>query len=78
MLNNMDEMSLQHKQIMMKTIQKLNSFIIKRRYSKLADDIKLVITTPIGEEVELYTAEDAEAYKDHLERILSMERMYSR
>lgn len=74
----MDEMSLQYKQVMMKTIQKLNSFIIKRKYSNLADDIKLVITTPIGEEVELYTVEDAESYKDHLERILSMERMYSR
>jgi hypothetical protein len=77
MLNNMDEMSLQHKQTMMKTIQRLNSFILKRKHSNLADDIKLVVTTPIGEEIEIYTAADAEDYKNRLEQILSMEKMYA-
>lgn len=74
----MEDMSISDKETIMRTIQVLNSFIQKRKYSNLANDIKLVITTPIGEEFEILTAADAEACKLRMERILDMEKMLSR
>lgn len=74
----MDLMSLEHKQSFMKTIQILNAFIQKRRYSKLMNDTKLKIITPVGEEIDIYTAADAEACKERIQMMLDMERLYSR
>ena len=74
----MDEMSLEHKQALMKTIQVLTNFIHKRKYSTLADNIKLRIITPIGEEVDIYTAAEAELYKSRMQSILDLEKVYSK
>lgn len=73
----MDEMDLYSKQALMKTIALLNSFIQKRRYSNLADNVKLKIVTPVGEELEVLTAADAEKCRDTFQTMLDMERMMS-
>lgn len=74
----MNEMSLEHKQALMKTIQVLTNFIHKRKYSTLADNIKLKIITPIGEEIDIYTAAEAEVYKSRMQSMLDLEKAYSK
>lgn len=74
----MDEMSLEHKQSVMKTIQVLTNFIHKRKYSTLADNVKIRVITPIGEEIDIYTAAEAEACKDRMQKILDLEKAYSK
>lgn len=79
MLNlNGNHMSIDYKCSLLKTIQALNSFIIRRKYSSTANSSKLLISTPVGEEIEIYTAEEAEMYKQKLESILEFERLYSK
>lgn len=75
---NGNQMSIGYKQAVLRTIQFLNSFIIRRKYSKRADSSKLVIITPLGEEMEIYTVQEAEEYKARLESMLEFERLYSR
>lgn len=74
----MDEMSLEHKQSVMKTIQVLTNFIHKRKYSTLADNVKIRVITPIGEEIDIYTAAEAEACKNRMQKILDLEKAYSK
>ena len=42
------------------------------------NDTKLKIITPVGEEIDIYTAADAEACKERIQMMLDMERLYSR
>ena len=75
---DMQEMSLAHRQTFIKTIQVLTNFIQKRRYSKFADNIKLRIITPAGEEKEIFTAAEAEECKEQIQKVLDLERLYSK
>lgn len=75
---NMNEMTLNQKQAVMKTIQVLNNFIQKRRHSTLMDNTRLRIMTVAGEEIEIYTAAEAEKCKDRMFQMLELERLYSK
>lgn len=72
----MDEMNLQQKQSISKAICYLDTFIRKKKYSSSNYNTTLKMITPIGEEIEILTVEDAEACKEYMNSILTFERLY--
>lgn len=74
----MNNMPLDHKQAIFKSIQVLNKFILEKKYSRRADNSCIRLINPAGEEIEILTIEDAENYKNLMETVLSMEKTFSR
>lgn len=77
-IENSSSMSLNYRLAVLKTIQYLNAFILKRKYSTSMDGVKITVVTPLGEEIEIYTASEAQKCKERLERMLDMERTFSK